>query len=62
MVEQIKNGDMVEFVKGGESHGMRGQVKKIYDDHEHVRVIIIPVENMADPLMLNWRMSNVRKI
>jgi ribosomal protein L24 len=42
MAEKIKNGDMVQFTRGGMKTGMKGQVKRVYDWTPTVRVLIIP--------------------
>ena len=57
MAERIKSGDMVEFIKGGIAHGMKGQVKKAYHDTPEVRVVLIPETHCV-----TWRTEDVKKI
>ena len=57
MAERIKIGDMVEFIKGGIAHGMKGQVKKAYHDTPEVRVVLIPETHCV-----TWRTEDVKKI
>lgn len=57
MAEKIKNGDMVQFVKGGIAAGMKGQVKKVYDWTPTIRALIVP-----DMHQVIWRRSDVKKI
>ena len=54
-------GDLVEFKKGGIAFGLKGQVKKVYDDGS-VRAVLIPVERPEDPHSVVWRRDDIVKI
>lgn len=58
----IEKNCIVEFIRGGIAHGMQGQVKKIYDDGNSVRVVIMPVKDINYPLTLEWRVDDIKKV
>ena len=61
MENRLGCGDIVEFKKGGIAYGLKGQVKKVYDDGS-IRAVLIPIERPADPHSVVWRRADIAKI
>ena len=53
----LRKGEMVEFVKGGRAHGLKGQIKQVYTWTPDIGVFLIPEAHYVV-----WRTEDIRKI